>query len=265
VPFSAFYESDGVDASGRELLIASPATAGPWDPASQHAGPPSALFARAFERHEPVDGQRLSRVAVDILRPVPVAPLTLRVRTVRPGRRITLIEGVAEAGGQEVLHARGWRIAEPDRPVPARGGDESVPDLPAAGAVGFWPGAHMAGYVSAMEWRFASGGFQQPGPAQAWMRPRVPLVAGEETSAFCRALLVADSGNGISAHLDPTRWLFVNVDLTVVLHRLPRGEWLLLDATTTIGPAGAGLASSRLSDLDGAIGQGMQTLVVTPR
>jgi hypothetical protein len=123
----------------------------------------------------------------------------------------------------------------------------------------------MAGYVSAMEWRFASGGFQQPGPAQAWMRPRVPLVAGEETSPFCRALLVADSGNGISAHLDPTRWLFVNVDLTVVLHRLPRGEWLLLDATTTIGPAGAGLASSRLSDLDGAIGQGMQTLVVTPR
>jgi acyl-CoA thioesterase len=78
-------------------------------------------------------------------------------------------------------------------------------------------------------------------------------------------MMVADSGNGVSAHLDPARWLFVNVDLTVVLHRQPRGEWVLLDAVTTIGPDGAALAASRLSDRDGAVGQGMQTLVVTPR
>jgi Thioesterase-like superfamily len=260
VGYESFYEPAGPD-----TFIATPATAGPWDAGSQHAGPPSALLARAFERHEPIDGQQLSRVAVDILRPVPVAPLTLRVRTVRPGRRITLIEGIMEAGGQEVLHARGWRIAGPDRPAPAVGGDDPVPDLPDEVEPTFWAGSHTAGYVAAMDWRFVAGGFRQPGPATVWMRPRLPLVAGEETAPFPRTLMVADSGNGVSGRLDPATWLFVNVDLTVVLHRQPRGEWVLMEAATTIGPAGTALAASRLSDADGAIGQGMQTLVVTRR
>jgi hypothetical protein len=260
VAFDAFYEPAGAD-----TFTSTPATAGPWDPASQHAGPPSALLARAFERHEPVDGQRLARVTVDILRPVPVRPLTLRVGTVRPGRLVTLVEGVVEAGGQEVMHARGWRIAQPAQPTPALGEASTVPDLPAESDVGFWPGAHTAGYVAAMDWRFVTGGFRKPGPAQVWMRARAPLVAGEETGAFGRTLLAADSGNGVSGHLDPARWLYVNVDLTVVLHRLPRGEWLLLDAATTLGADGTGLAATRLADREGTVGRGMQTLVVTPR
>jgi hypothetical protein len=260
LPAVAFYER-----AGTATFVATPATAGPWDVAAQHAGPPSALIARAFEAHEPVEGQRLHRVAVDILRPVPVAPLTLRVRTVRPGRRITLVEGVAEAGGQEVLHARGWRLAVPPPRPPVAGADDRVPDVPAEREPEAWPGAYTAGYVSAMDWRFVAGGLTRSGPSQVWVRSRLPLVAGEETSPFCRTLLVADSGSGVSGSLDPTVWLFVNVDLTVVLHRHPRGEWILLDAVTTIGPDGAGLAASRLADRDGAIGQGMQTLLVTPR
>jgi hypothetical protein len=271
----AFYEyvgagsagtgSAGAGSVGSATFVATPATAGPWDPALQHAGPPSALLARAFEAHEPVDGQLLHRVAVDILRPVPVAPLTVRVRTVRPGRRITLVEGVAEAGGQEVLHARGWRLAAPARRAPYTGTDGQVPEVPAERELDAWPGAYTAGYVAAMEWRFVAGGLTQPGPARVWVRSRLPLVAGEQTSPFCRTLLVADSGSGVSACLDPVEWLFVNVDLTVVLHRHPRGEWILLDAATTIGTDGAGLATSRLADLDGGIGQGMQTLAVTLR
>jgi len=125
--------------------------------------------------------------------------------------------------------------------------------------------AHTDGYVAAMDWRFATGGFRQPGPAQVWMRPRVPLVAGEETGPFSRTLLAADSGNGVSGYLDPADWLYVNVDLTVALHRLPRGEWILLDAASTLGPDGTGLAVTRLADRDGAIGQGIQILVVTRR
>jgi hypothetical protein len=259
VRYDAFYEQGGGD-----TFVATPAAAGPWDSAFQHAGPPSALLARAFERHEPIDGQQLARVAVDILRPVPVAPLTLRVRTVRPGRRVSLVEGVAQAGGQEVLHARGWRISSPPRPVPTAG-DGDLPTLPEEREPRFWPGAHTAGYLAAMEWRFASGAFTQPGPARVWVRPQLPLLAAEDTSPVCRVLLIADSGNGVSGYLDPATWLFVNVDLTVVLVRPPRGEWVLLDAATTVGASGVGLATSRLADRTGWIGQAMQTLVVTPR
>src|SRR5207244_543850 len=87
------------------------ATAGPWSADSQHGGPPSALLAREFERTASDPGQRLARIAVEILRPVPVRPLTVRARVARPGRRVTLVEGAIEVDGQEFVLARGWRIA----------------------------------------------------------------------------------------------------------------------------------------------------------
>ncbi|QGN46022.1 thioesterase family protein [Micromonospora sp. WMMC415] len=259
--YEAFYEPAG---AGR--FRATAATAGPWDPAAQHAGPPSALLARALSAHEPVDGQLLSRVTVDILRPVPVAELALRVRTLRAGRRITLVEGVAEAGGQEVLHARGWRIIAPAERTPATPDDAPAVPGPDSGAdPELWATAHTDGYLSSMQWRVVSGGFAEPGPARVWARPRIPLVPGEPVRPAELALLVADSGSGVSARLDLARWLFVNVDLTVTLHRPPRGEWLLLDSATTIGPHGSGVAASRLADLDGTVGEALQTLVVAPR
>jgi Thioesterase-like superfamily len=262
---SAFFEP-----AGNSAFVATAATAGPWSPDAQHGGPPSALAARALERHEPAEGQRLGRVSVDILRPVPVGKLTVRTRTVRPGRRVALLETVLEAGGQEVLHARGWRIAIPDGQVPVIRGDGDAPPLPGPDANGQQlaarlPNAHTAGYLSAIEWRFLDGGFEQPAPGRAWTRPRIPLVAGEDASPMCRALLVADSGSGVSAVLDPARFIFINVDLTVVLPRDPLGEWLLLEAATTTGTQGTGLAETALSDLSGRCGTALQTLLLAPR
>jgi len=110
---SAFYEP-----AGQDTYVATAATAGPWSHDAQHGGPPSALAARALERYEPNERQRLARVAVDILRPIPIGKLSVRTRMVRPGRRITLAEAVVEADDQEVLHARGWRIERPAGEVP---------------------------------------------------------------------------------------------------------------------------------------------------
>ena len=82
---------------------------------------------------------------------------------------------------------------------------------------------------------------------------------------MARALLVADSGSGVGAALPARDFIFINVDLTVVLPRDPTGEWLLLEPSTTIGSEGTGLTLTRLSDLLGACGHGMQTLVIAPR
>ena len=59
-------------------------------------------------------------------------------------------------------------------------------------------------------------------------------------------LIAADSGNGISSTLDFRRYLFINVDLTVHLHRLPAGEWVCLDAVTVPEPTGVGLTDTML-------------------
>ncbi len=82
---------------------------------------------------------------------------------------------------------------------------------------------------------------------------------------MCLALLVADSGSGVSAVLDPARFLFINVDLTVVLPRDPAGEWLLLEAMTTTNTQGTGLAQTMLSDMSGRCGMAVQTLLISPR
>jgi len=207
---------------------------------------------------------RLARVAIDILRPIPVGALTVRTRTVRPGKRVALLETVLESGGQQVLQARGWRIAKSsDGPTVTREG--SAPAIPASEAAPRFPGGYLEGYLSAIDWRFVTGNFDQPGPCQAWGRARIPLIEDEEISPMCRALLLADSGSGVSATLDPSAYLFINVDLTVVLQLDPVGEWLLLDALTTMGGTGTGLAETLLSDTTGVVGTGIQTLLVSQR
>ena len=109
------------------------------------------------------------------------------------------------------------------------------------------------------------GGWQQRGPATVWTRLRVPLLPDEAPSGLQRVLAVADSGNGVSAVLPLDRWLFINPELTVHLRREPRGEWICLDAETAITEGGAGLARSTLSDDDGVVAHGAQSLFVASR
>ena len=129
----------------------------------------------------------------------------------------------------------------------------------------FFATGHDVGYHTAMEYRFTEGRFRGLGPATVWMRMRYPLVEGEEPTPLQRVLVAADSGNGVSATLDWATHLFINVDLTVHLHRLPAGEWVCLDAVTIPEPTGIGLADTALSDERGPIGRALQTLLVRVR
>ena len=185
---------------------------------------------------------------------------------IRPGRRVALLQAVVEAGGQEVLHARGWRLAIPDGGVPAVTPGPPPPPIPAEHPLGTFPGGHMTGYLHHIDWRYVgAGGFDVPGPAVVWARPKIPLIPGEELSPMCRALLLADSGSGVSSTLDPVKFLFINTDLTVILPRDPVGDWLLLDSVSTIGEQGTGLAETALSDVHARCGTAVQTLLVAPR
>jgi Thioesterase-like superfamily len=245
-------------------------TAGPWDSGAQHGGPPSALLGRAMRHCQPRPEMMIARFTREILRSIPVGDITVAARVARQGRSVELLEASASAGGREVARATAWRVlraASP--PVPSRepsppplrpppGGEPAAP--PAAPPAGW-----LDGYMSAIEWRPAAGGVGVPGPAVVWTRMRCPLVADEEPGPLERVLVTADSGNGVSSELDIGRWLFINPELTVHLHREPAGEWICLDAATTITPGGAGLATSRLSDLDGPLGVAAQSLFITPR
>lgn len=240
------------------------ATAGPWSAEAQHGGPPSALLARAFERLEPDPDQRLARLTVEILRPVPIRPVTVATRVVRPGRRVTLLEGSLRVDGEDYLLARAWRIGRPETPTPAAGARAGSPPLPPNAPPPVWEGAYTGGYLAAVEIRQTSGQFAGAAPAGAWIRPRVALVEGEEPSAFQRTAIVADSGSGVSQGVDYRRWLAINVELTLSLHRDPAGEWVHLDANTVVGAEGTGRTDTVLGDAEGEFGRALQTLLVAP-
>ncbi len=254
---AAFYERDG------DAYVPSELTRGPWDPGAQHAGPPTALLGRALE----ADGLIVGRITVEILRPVPIAPLTVATRVVRPGRNVELVESALhEAGGErrELARATAWRLrratgvpASPDEPPPAQ--PETAEVKP------FFPTGQAAGYHTAMDVRFVTGGFVERGPAVVWLRMRQPLVGDEPPSPLVRALVAADTGNGVSAELDFRRYVFINTELTVHLTREPEGEWVCLDAVTRTGPEGVGLSESVLADTRGRFGRADQTLFVRER
>lgn len=264
----AFYSLDG------DRMVPSELTRGPWDPDTQHAGPPAALLARAIERCAPRNGARIGRVTVEILAPVPIAPLEQDARVVRPGRSVELLDASLEGPGGEVMRARAWRLAagddeadwEQDDPPP---GPETAEAREFFGAGGRAVRAstrspsERPGWHAAMEIRFARGAFLEPGPATVWMRPRVPLVAGEEITPLQRLLLAADGGNGVSAPLDWSRFIFINTDLTVHVLRPPRGDWVCLDSVTHVD--GLGMTDTALWDEHGRIGRAVQTLLVRSR
>jgi acyl-Coa thioesterase superfamily protein len=198
---------------------------------------------------------------------VPLAPLAVAQRTLRPGRAVELVEAVlAEAGGErrEVARATAWRL-RPQDGVPAEAPEPPPPGPDAGRAVPFFPTGEDVGYHTAMDYRFVEGAFLEPGPAVVWMRMRQPLVDAEPPSPLVRVLVAADSGNGVSAALDYRRFLFINTELTVHLVREPTSEWVCLDAVTRTGTQGVGLAESVLWDERGRLGRASQTLLVRPR
>lgn len=250
-----------------ERFLATRLAGGPWSVEACHGGPPSALLGRAVERFDGGEGMFVSRVTVELLRPVPVAELRLTTRLLRPGRKVQLVEATLTAGGKEVARAAALRIRRAAVPLP------ELPADPAPRVAGFEGlAAHADGqeefqrgfHTHAVEHRFAEGAWNRVGPAIDWMRLRVPLVLGEETSSLARTMAFSDFGNGISGVLRGTH-SYVNPDLTVVRYREAEGEWLSLDAVSRISDHGSGMAESLLRDGRGVVGRAVQSLIVELR
>ena len=251
---------------GGDVFEPTELTRGPWDPDSQHAGPPAALLGRAIERCDEGEGKHVGRVTFEVLRPVPMTTLTVSAEVVRPGRSVELVEASLSDRDGEVMLARGWRLKTKPVELDPPPADEPPEHGPADGTPqDFFPTGVDVGYHTAMEYRFVTGAYLEIGPAVVWMRMRHPLVEGEEPSPLQRVLVAADSGNGVSAALDYRRFLFINTDLTVHLHRGPATEWVCLDAATRLESAGVGMSDTLLWDEGGRVGRAAQTLLVRER
>ena len=244
-------------------------TRGPWDPKHQHAGPPIALAARAIERVAArLELTHIARLTANLLRPIPIGRLAIEVQTDYAGRNAAHFSATLNAGGKEVARFTALVQRETEVTFPAELTGHPLPQAPRpveqSAAAKFPFDATQTGYQDFIDSRVAEGRMFR-GPSAVWIRMQYPLVAGEEPSAFQRVAVAADSTNGISAVLDFRHYVFVNADLTINLLRVPRGEWICLEARTLLGPRGGGLAEARIFDASGLVGRATQSLSIRVR
>ena len=242
-----------------------PHAAGPWDAGMQHGSPPSALITWAAEQMPTPRPMRVARVTIDLMRPVPIAPLTILRKTLREGRKIQLCEVSLQANGVEVVRGTVLKIRRDAVALP----DEAT--MPPLDVPGPGEGIREATerminpFIRGMSISSVRGRLMGHGPAAIWYRSEQPMIEGEPTSPAMRAVIASDFSNATSPLLDFKHWTFLNADLSVSFAREPVGDWILLNGETLIGRDGGGLATSRLADAKGYFGRAVQSLVVERR
>lgn len=265
----AFYLPLGADDHGDEIFLPTDATRSVWSTDMQHGSPPAALMVRAMERLGARDDGRLTRVVMELLGPVPVTQTKVSARIVRPGRKIELLSAelstLGETGEYTVFAtASAWRMTTVDTTAAAQVRDPALPEQSVDAALNFEWGQQGYTYSDSIELRWMTAA-NADGPGLAWVRPRLPLLLGEETTPLQNSFLVVDAANGLGATLDPAKWIFLNTDLTVHLHRAPRGEWVGISAESSIGPDGIGMCAAVVHDQEGPLGRSAQSLLVRER
>lgn len=271
-----------------EQFVPTEQARGPWDPHALHGGAPAALIASAFERVEPGAELRIGRLSFEFLRPIPLAPLALSTRIVRPGRRVQELAAELRAGDQTIVRAAALRVpavpaeavaataeveaklqaeAEADGSRRSHEPSEAPMPPPAQGKPAPFSlnDSHEASFAgTAMEMRWLNDPWRL-GPGRVWQRLRYPLLPDQAPSPLARLVASADFCNGVSSTLRFDRFLFINADLNLHLQRAPQGEWIGLDARTRLHQGGSGVAEAVLHDEHGPVGRAFQTLVVQAR
>jgi len=254
----AVYRLEGAQAIASELA------SGPWG-RMQHGSAPACLIAHIAETVPASQPMRVARLTIDLMRPVPLAPLTIKTEIVRDGRKIRLLRIDLFDGDVQVVSGSALQIRRAPTELPPGIADEAV-ILPGPEA-GRRAQAKITEnpFLTRIGISVVKGGFNKPGPAAAWFRAEQPIIEGRPTSHLMNAALAADFCNGVSAVVDYRKWTFINGDLTISFARDPLDDWILLYAETWLGPDGAGLAFGRLADRQGYFGRAVQSILIEPR
>jgi hypothetical protein len=249
-----------------QLFESTDGTRSNWNPEIQHGSPPLALMTKLIEELAGDSGLRIGRLTLDILGAIPVTRVRVRAWVERAGARISMMAAEMAAprpDGAERAVARvtAWLLATSDT---ADAVTDRYPPLVEGESVAVphsWEGA--TGYLETVTWRRQriNDGMSNV----VWLSPLVHLVDSEEMTDLQHLAMVVDCANGAGAALDPERFMFMNTDTVVHLHRLPSGKDFALRARGSIGPDGIGVTTAEIFDRQGFIGTVAQTLFVQRR
>ena len=239
----------------------------PWHPGILHGGAPAALFAYCFEKG--VTPELVpARLSIDLLRPVPKAPLTVHTECVRRGKRIQLWQARMEAGGTLVALANALFVKQ--RPVqlpdyapqiqplnvsPDQLQDVCFGEILFSQAKNVPPGLHTCIRLRPVT------PLQEKGRGAAWLSLPVDVIEARSTTPFMLAALASDFGNGVGQLNLGSETGTINADIQLMLSRPASGEWIGLQSEALMGSTGVGQVTTALFDTRGRIGQVVQTIM----
>lgn len=238
---------------------------GPWSKDHCHAGPVTGLIARAAETEVGSD-KMLTRLTVDLLRPLPLAGVRVAAETTRHTKTLaTTRVTVHDLNDTLSATATTMHMVRKDLgEVPNV--SSQVPDFKNAVRAPFpirTMRHDLPGFAHFVDVTYPAGGNQGAGPKTIWMRaPR--LLENEVQSPIQSLCPLADCGNGISWNVPATEMGFMNTDLTLNIHREPVSDWLASESISHWQSSGIGMSQSVLYDTEGPVGTALQTLVLFP-
>lgn len=235
---------------------------GPWAADACHAGPPTGLLARCLEQDVP--DKLLSRLTVNLFRPVPMAGFRIDVEVLRQGRvSATARARLFSKPGKLAVEATGLFVQARSLEAPRRPHPVATPCFEDSreGPFPVTPVGHqLPGFINAVSMR-SPAEMVPGGPNTFWMKA-LPLLPDESPSPFQRICPLADCGNALSRLAEMNRVSCVNADLTIYLHRQPEGEWLGSRSVSHWSRSGIGLSDAELFDAKGPVGRANQTMIL---
>jgi hypothetical protein len=261
----ALYVRDG------DAYVGTASTGSSWYPDTQAGGAVLALLGHVLEDVATARPMSLSRLTVDIVRPVPRGrPLHVGVEVLREGRKIQVVDLTLLDGDVVTTRARALRIRDRDvtglegMPVSTTDENPAAALPPPEDLAGVEHHAGVADFLRlGAELRRTTAPIG--GVHAVWCRLRVPVVAGEPVRATSRAALPLDLVNLLGVPLDPSRATSINADVTGHLTRAPVGEWVALTGHTHYEHAVAhGVSMATMSDAAGVFGVTSTSQVLDP-
>ena len=247
-------------------LIPQPGACGPWFPGVQHGGAIAGVFARAVEQTPAAAPMMLTRLTVDMSRKVPMGPTRVETEVVRDGKRVQAVECRYVVDDDVVGRATAMRIRVDDSVVAQDQHLDPWPeDAPPPGPEGMnevsfqWEGTDFVQNFTMFRAE------PEPGRSTSWLKLNAAFVAGETTTPAMFAAMVADMIPSAGSVMAFDRYLSINPDLSVHLHRLPVGEWIGHTSLVHVSPDGFGQTDAQLFDGGGAIGRSLKSLLIDPR
>ncbi|WP_296391371.1 acyl-CoA thioesterase domain-containing protein [Williamsia sp.] len=238
-----------IDDDGR--YVPSTYALGRWAPDMLNGPAVCAAVARSLESDFGLDDFVPARITIDLFKAARNAPLQVRTRAVRSGRRIHISEADVCQGDTVVAQATLVQLRRAVAPPGQEWHSEHPFDPPETEGHRRWYGSTDAGWTQTM------GDHQNGSRKQLWAKS-IPAVLDTENTPFVQLVMAAEATSLV------TNWGsegigYINCDLTVAISRLPAGERIGLTADTHITSDGVAVGTATLFDHLGPLGTGMVT------